>query len=70
MPDSRLLIATNNAHKVSEFRRLLGGAPYELVTPADIGIALEVAEEGGTFLANASLKAHGDRVHRHAGSFP
>jgi XTP/dITP diphosphohydrolase len=58
MPDSRLLIATNNAHKVRELRRLLDGAPYDVVTPADLGIALDVVEDGETFQANASLKAH------------
>ena len=58
MSADRLLIATNNAHKITEFRRLLSAAPFELVTPADLGLALDVTEDGDTFRANASLKAH------------
>lgn len=54
----RLLIATNNAHKVREFHRLLGDIPWELVTPADLGLTLDVEEHGDTFQANAALKAH------------
>lgn len=54
---SRLLIATNNDHKISEFRRLLAGIPFELVTPSDIGISLDVEETGETFEENAILKA-------------
>ena len=53
----RLLIATTNSHKIREFRDLLAGLPYELVTPGDIGLALEVEETGTTFAENAILKA-------------
>jgi XTP/dITP diphosphohydrolase len=53
----RLLIATNNAHKVTEFRRLLAGCGWALVTPREVGVALEVAEDGTTFAENAVLKA-------------
>lgn len=53
----RLLIATTNSHKIREFRDLLAGLPYELVTPGDIGLALEIEETGTTFAANATLKA-------------
>jgi len=53
----RLLIATGNPGKVREFRRMLEGAPFDLVTPADIGLSLEVDETGDTYAANATLKA-------------
>ena len=53
----RLLIATTNPHKIREFRDLLAGLPYDLVTPGDIGLALEVEETGTTFGENATLKA-------------
>jgi len=53
----RLLIATNNRGKVREYRDILGDLPLELVFPADIGIDMEVAEVGGTYLENAALKA-------------
>lgn len=55
---SKLLIATNNHHKVIEFHRLLEHLPFTLVTPSDIGIDLDVEETGETFEANALLKAH------------
>ena len=53
----KLLIATNNAGKVWEFRQLLDGCGWELVTPADLGIALDVEETGQTYLENATMKA-------------
>ena len=52
-----LLIATNNAHKVSEFKRLLGNLDYELLTPEDLGVKLDVVESGTTLEQNARLKA-------------
>ena len=38
-----LLIATNNIGKVGEIKALLGGLGITLVTPADLGLTLEVA---------------------------
>lgn len=52
-----LLIATNNQHKVTEFRRLLGDMPCRLVTPRDAGLELDVEEDGVTFAENAAKKA-------------
>jgi len=57
MPQRRRLLATNNPGKVREFRRLLAGAPYEVVTPAEAGISLDVEETGSSYAENASLKA-------------
>jgi len=53
----RLLLATTNVNKVREFRALLGEGPWELVTPKDIGLELNVPEEGATFAENALAKA-------------
>lgn len=53
----RLLLATNNLGKAREYKSLLEGVPFELVTPAEIGITTEVEETGNTFEANARLKA-------------
>jgi len=58
MPSSKLLIASNNNHKVAEFKRLFAHLPIELVTPNDINLNLDVDETGDTFEANARLKAH------------
>ena len=54
---TRLLIATTNPGKQREFRRLLADLPAELVTPDEIGLALEVDEPHDTYEANASAKA-------------
>jgi XTP/dITP diphosphohydrolase len=53
----KLLLATNNKGKVREYRALLRGIPYEIVTLADTGITTEVDETGSTFEENAMLKA-------------
>ena len=53
----KLLLGTNNRGKVTEYRVLLAGLPYELVTPAELGINGEVIESGRTLEENAALKA-------------
>jgi len=53
----KLLIATRNPGKMREYRQLLGGIPFELVSLDDAGIAQEVEETGATFAENAALKA-------------
>lgn len=57
MADNRLLLATNNGHKLRELRRLLAHLPLALLTPADLGLRLEPAEDGATYEANALAKA-------------
>lgn len=53
----RLLIATNNPGKLAEYRRLLDGCGWELVTPADLGLTLSNEEPGETYEENAIIKA-------------
>ena len=53
----RLLIATNNRGKLREYRDILGDLPLDLVTPADVGLELEIAETGATYYENARMKA-------------
>lgn len=52
-----LLIATTNAGKQREFKRLLAGLPARFVVPADIGLEMEVGEPYDTYAQNASAKA-------------
>jgi len=52
----KLLIATNNPGKMIEIRALLGERELALVTPAQVGIELEVQENGQTYAENALLK--------------
>ena len=53
----RLLIATSNPGKVAEFRRLLDGCGWELVTPAQLDLSLSDDEPGDTYEENAKIKA-------------
>jgi XTP/dITP diphosphohydrolase len=53
----RLLLATTNPGKLREFRRLLDGCGWELAAPVDIGLVLDVNEDGSTYEENAVLKA-------------
>lgn len=57
MPKRRLLLATNNAGKVREIRELLDGCGWEIVTPKDLGLSLDVIEDGVTYEENARKKA-------------
>jgi len=53
----RLLLATNNPGKAAEYRALLEGCGWELVTPRDLGLNLEVEEAGTDYAENARMKA-------------
>ncbi len=53
----KLILATNNPGKVAEMKALLEGLGIELFTPADLGLELEVTEDGRTYADNASKKA-------------
>ena len=52
----RLVLASNNAKKLSELQALLGGLALELVPQGALGIA-EAEEPHGTFIENALAKA-------------
>ena len=54
---ARLLIATTNRGKQVEFRRLLADLPATVVTPDELGLALEVEEPYDTYAENAAVKA-------------
>ena len=53
----RLLLATNNLHKIDEYRQLLAHCGWELVTFADLGLTLDEEEVGDTYEDNARMKA-------------
>src|SRR5438105_12992132 len=53
----RLLVATTNPHKVNEIRRLLEGAPIEIVTLDRWPLLAAPEEAGRTFEENARAKA-------------
>lgn len=55
----RVLVATNNAGKVREYRQLLAAhlPEVEVLTLRDVGIDADVEESGESFEENARLKA-------------
>jgi XTP/dITP diphosphohydrolase len=53
----RLLLATTNPGKIRELRALLAGCGWEILTPQDIGLTLQVEEIGQTYADNARRKA-------------
>jgi len=53
----KLLLATNNQGKIRELGSLIASDAWELTTPAQEGIDIEVKETGKTFEENATIKA-------------
>lgn len=53
----KLIIASNNAHKVREIRQILGGVFTDMHTLQEAGLSIEVVEDGATFAENAVKKA-------------
>ncbi|OQY82651.1 MAG: non-canonical purine NTP pyrophosphatase, RdgB/HAM1 family [Anaerolineae bacterium UTCFX3] len=53
----KLLLATNNKGKLRELQAILADLPLEILAPADIGLTLEVDEDGLTYAENAAKKA-------------
>ena len=54
---AKLLLATTNRGKISEYRELLKGIPFKLVTLAEEGIDMAVDERNTSMEDNARLKA-------------
>lgn len=52
-----LLIATQNPGKRREIQALLADLPLKLVLPAELGIEIDVSEDGDTYADNAVIKA-------------
>lgn len=53
----KLLIASNNAHKVQEIKAILKDFFDEMVTLKEAGLSIDVVEDGDTFEKNAAKKA-------------
>ena len=54
---NQLLIATNNVGKQKEIRSLLKNLAVELVTPAELGLNLNINEDGTTYKENAAKES-------------
>lgn len=53
----KMILASNNAHKMSEMRAILADLGVELLSQREAGCDFEVDETGTTFEENAYLKA-------------
>ena len=53
----KLIIASNNAHKIYEIKTILGGKFSEILSMREAGIVHETVEDGTTFMENALKKA-------------
>ncbi len=53
----KLIIASNNAHKIYEIKKILSGKFDEIISLREAGIAHETVEDGKTFIENALKKA-------------
>lgn len=53
----KLIIASNNNHKLIEIKAILGGLFEEIVSMREAGIEHETVEDGSTFMENAVKKA-------------
>ncbi|HHJ06507.1 MAG TPA: RdgB/HAM1 family non-canonical purine NTP pyrophosphatase [Anaerolineae bacterium] len=53
----KLLIATNNQHKIKEYQQIFADIPFEITTPRQEGLTLDPEETGTSFAENALIKA-------------
>ena len=53
----KLIIASNNAHKIYEIKKILSGKFDEIISLREAGISHETVEDGKTFIENALKKA-------------
>ena len=53
----KLIVASNNQHKIQEIKEILKDVAVEVVSLKDEGIFIEVEEDGTTFKENAYKKA-------------
>lgn len=53
----KLIIASNNAHKVYEIKKILGSKFDEILSIREAGVEHETVEDGSTFMENSLKKA-------------
>ena len=53
----KIILATNNEHKVREFREMLYGGDIEVLPLKEAGIDADIEETGTSFAENALIKA-------------
>ncbi len=53
----KLLVATNNQHKVHEYKEMFKNFPIEVYCPKDLNIVSDPVEDGDSYEANSLIKA-------------
>ncbi|MPM38932.1 dITP/XTP pyrophosphatase [bioreactor metagenome] len=53
----KLIVASNNNHKIGEIKEMLKEFPLEVVGLKEAGIDIDIDETGKTFMENAEIKA-------------
>lgn len=53
----KLIIASNNAHKIYEIKKILSGKFDEILSLREAGVSHETVEDGSTFMENSLKKA-------------
>lgn len=53
----KLVVATKNKGKIVEIKKVLSNMPFDVVTMSDLGINIDVDEDGTTFEENSMKKA-------------
>lgn len=55
--NKKIVVASNNAHKISEIRDILSKLNIEVISLKEANINVDVEEDGNTFMENAYKKA-------------
>ena len=53
----KLIVASNNEHKIKEIKEILSQFPFEVLSLKEVNIDIDVEETGSTFMDNAEIKA-------------
>jgi len=55
--NKEIVLATNNKHKLKEFREILSPLGYVVYCPSDLNINVDPEETGSTYFENSEIKA-------------
>lgn len=53
----KLIVASNNDHKIKEIKEMLSQFPFEVLSLKEANINIDVEETGSTFMENSEIKA-------------
>ncbi|MBU3191056.1 XTP/dITP diphosphatase [Clostridium bowmanii] len=54
----KLIVASNNDHKIKEIKEMLSQFPFEVLSLKEASLNIDVEETGSTFMDNADIKAN------------